>query len=44
MVENIGGINSSKTSRSDTASTNSKRSVEDAGKGAMPESAELGNR
>ena len=38
MVENIGGINSSKASRSDTASTNSKRSVEDAGKGAMPES------
>ena len=33
MVENIGGINSSKTSRSDTASTNSKSSVEDAGKG-----------
>ena len=38
MVENIGGINSSKTSRSDTVSTNSKRSVEDSGKGTTPES------
>ena len=38
MVENIGGINSSKTSRSDAASANSKRSIEDSGKGAAPES------
>ena len=38
MVENIGGINTSKTSRSDTASTNSKGSIEDSGKGAAPES------
>ena len=38
MVENIGGINSSKTSRSDTASTNSKRFVEDSGKAATPDS------
>ncbi len=38
MVENIGGINTSKTSRSDTASANSKGSIEDSGKGAAPES------
>ena len=38
MVENIGGMNSSKTSRSDAASANTKRSVEDSGKGAAPES------
>ena len=38
MVENIGGINTSKTSRSDAASANSKGSIEDAGKGAAPES------
>ena len=38
MVENIGGINSSKTSRSDTVSTNSKSSVEDSGKGTTLES------
>ena len=38
MVENIGGINSSKTSRSDTVSPNSKRSVEDSGKGTTLES------
>ena len=37
MVENIGGINSSKTSRSDTVSTNSKRSVDDSGKSTTPE-------
>ena len=38
MVENIGGINTSKTSRSDAASANSKGSIEDSGKGAAPES------
>ena len=41
MVENIGGINSSKTSRSDAASANSKRyhgSIEDSGEAAAPES------
>ena len=38
MVENIGGINSSKTSRSDATSANSKRSIEDSGKGTAPES------
>ena len=38
MVENIGGINTSKTSRSDAASANSKGSIEDSGKGVAPES------
>ena len=38
MVENISGINTSKTSRSDAASANSKESIEDSGKGAAPES------
>ena len=41
MVENIGGINSSKASRSDAASTNSKRSVEDSGTSATPESGRI---
>ena len=38
MVENIGGIDSSKASRSEAVSTNSKRSVEDSGKSATPAS------
>ena len=41
MVENIGGINSSKASRSDAASTNSKRSVEASGTSATPESGRI---
>ena len=41
MVENIGGINSSKASRSDAASTNSKRSVEDSGTSAASESGRI---
>tara|TARA_B100000674_G_C37793308_1_gene892841 strand:- start:182 stop:475 length:294 start_codon:yes stop_codon:yes gene_type:complete len=41
MVENIGGINSSKASRSDAASTNSKRSVEDSGTSATSESGRI---
>tara|TARA_B100000941_G_C28142499_1_gene368466 strand:- start:155 stop:448 length:294 start_codon:yes stop_codon:yes gene_type:complete len=38
MVENIGGVNSSKASRPDSASTNTKRSLEGLGKSATPES------
>ena len=37
MVENISGVNSSKTNRTDNASSNAKRSVEDASAGKAPE-------
>ena len=38
MVENIGGINTSKTSRSDPASANSKKPIQDSSKSSAPES------